>query len=160
MNATPEQQQELLDAGISPTLVPLVEFEEEDGSPVASCGCGGVCNFYAAQPVPVGRNPWGWYVVVDMGHRVNFLSCFYCEKCGTLVGYSDGAPYRVRFSRVVEALAHRDRALEWACDRLGEEALTCPDAPFDGCHAPDDYDCAGHWREAALAATEEGGNDA
>ncbi|NMA26126.1 MAG: hypothetical protein GX936_10770 [Clostridiales bacterium] len=68
-----------------------------------------------------------------------------------------GVPYEwaTRAAYLEEALAHRDRALEWACDRLGEEALTCPDAPFDGCHAPDDYDCAGHWREAALAATEE-----
>lgn len=144
---------------IPDALKPLVETHEEDGSPVAVCdpGCGKTFRFGVLWRIKLRGKP------AELGIMRGVCWCAYC---GTIVGEDEcGRPYRIRLSRVVEALeqaqAERDhykRALEWACDRLGEEALTCPDAPFDGCHAPDDYDCAGHWREAALAATKEATN--
>ena len=103
---------------IPDVLLPLVETHEEDGDPVAECDpeCG-LSMIYGEM---------GWYLnligLVDNkgGH---------CPACGTLLGFlSDGTPYRIRHSRVVEALeqaqAERDhlrRALEWAAvrDRVG-----------------------------------------
>lgn len=105
---------------IPEVLEPLVEFEDEEtGEPVAVCGptCGKSYSYGET-----------WHATHDSGALGAILLAYkagrmaHCPYCGTLVGFAaDGRPYRIRFSRIVEALAHRDRALEAVREALGDE---------------------------------------
>lgn len=97
---------------IPEVLKAFVETHEESGKVIKVCDpqCG------ATVLAEIGwRTPGPDYRCV-----VRWLSraAKYCEKCGTLVGFTGPAeeevPYRVRYAKLVESLAHRDRALRLA----------------------------------------------
>ena len=125
---------------IPEVLRPLVEFEEEDG-PLIYCseGCNksDVLVFYPNDIMdndlrhPTTEDPrddarpvvYIWQVenlpTVDLNGRdlavryAHAQGTTSCPHCHAVLGYApDDRPYRIRFSRIVEALAHRDRALE------------------------------------------------
>lgn len=139
------------------TLMQFAEFEEEDGSPVAVCdpGCGKTFRFGVLWRIKLRGKP------AELGIMRGVCWCAYC---GTIVGEDEcGRPYRIRLSRVVEALEHRDRALEWlAANRhLGgcpaEWHIAGAPCPEDGSDCPEDRsDC---WVRAALKAAEEASDD-
>jgi hypothetical protein len=124
--------------GIPDVLKPLIETHEEDGSPVAVCDPG-------CRQAYVSGSVWEGYF---SGAYLPTMK--HCPACGILLGFTDdGRPYRIRHSRVVEALEqaqaernhlrseamrlmnllieaqadgnHLRRALEWAAvrDRVG-----------------------------------------
>ncbi|NMA26127.1 MAG: hypothetical protein GX936_10775 [Clostridiales bacterium] len=167
MNATPEQQAALLAAGISPALVELVEFVEEDGSRVAVCDPGCAQSGYFAD-----LNRWRWI------HRVLPLndSPAHCPTCGTILDFLfDNTPFRIRHSRVLEALEQaqadvsrlrgalirtqeeRDRLREALInigDNFGGDPVWLARAALKRWHFAE-YDSAPEWfREAALATEE------
>lgn len=167
MNATPEQQAALIAAGISPALVGLVEFVEEDGSPVAVCDP--ECGVIAITEDEEGWHSAEWYVgwCSALTPRMGGRRYQYCPQCGSIVGYlPDARPFRIRHSRVLEALeqaqAERDhlrRALEWTIATMqGADKYECPRPCPEGQH-DEDGRCIGTregcWNITALAATEE-----
>lgn len=97
---------------IPDALQPLIETHEEDGDPVAVCDPGCDATVIVGQ-----RTYWrGHYDEQLPRIRKPELGedpdCAYCRNCGTLFGFlSDGTPYRIRHSRVVEALEQAQAAL-------------------------------------------------
>lgn len=160
---TPEQQAALIAAGISPTLVPLVEFVEEDGSRVAVCDpeCG-------TTRWMSDTRTWAHCAVMGRGYGAsdtywrNSVACYKCRAILSIL--PDGTPYRIRHSRSLAALeqaqAERDhlrRALEWLANRKAGAIGAGGGQDFE-------IDCgqrkgraknAEDWAAAALAATEE-----
>lgn len=141
----------------------FVETHEEDGRQIEFCGR--ECQHFYEGWHNGGR---AWFEGGQSMRCIDGDKHAYCLLCGTLVGFlSDGTPYRIRLTHVVEALeqaqAERDhykRTLEWA---LREMATGCP---FEGpeCRivelgidAEEEFDeiCYAHRLEAALAATKE-----
>ena len=129
---------------IPDVLKPLIETHEGDGSPVAVCdpGCGKTFRFGVLWRIKLRGKP------AELGIMRGVCWCAYC---GTIVGEDEcGRPYRIRHSRVVEALEHRDRALEWLateCKLLIEPRVHSVEQIVAGAlaatkEAPDGHDAA------------------
>ena len=129
----------------------LVEFEEDDGSPISVCDP-------ACRGSYVSYNEWE----AEIGGVVMQLIAA-CPRCGSKLGYaSDGRPYRIRFSRIVEALeqseadlAHYKRALAWLLRELDVDEcykVECPRGlnAYCGGSTPELHECL---VASALAAT-------
>jgi hypothetical protein len=104
----------LIEAGISASVARLAEFTEEDGSPVAVCDP--QCGVIAITEDEEGWHSAEWYVgwCSALTPRMGGRRYQYCPQCGSIVGYlPDARPFRIRHSRVLEALeqaqAERDR---------------------------------------------------
>lgn len=151
----------------------FVETHEEDGRQIEFCGR--ECQHFYEGWHNGGR---AWFEGGQSMRCIDGDKHAYCLLCGTLVGFlSDGTPYRIRLTRVVEALeqaqAERDhlrRALEWLAghDRTNKD---CPPEPYNDEDPTPEFpqekapegtvcwdvalECVRCWCRAALAATKE-----
>lgn len=144
---------------IPEVLKPLVEFEEEGGTPIEWCDaeCGDV--LCGEEPLTNWQDePFPQWTAFNEDTGEEMLCVSACPRCGTLVGATeDGRPYRIPFAKIMGALEHRDRALEWLAVHVAWWSCVTP-CPHG--YVPNSKDECGHepeecWVTAALKAAEE-----